>query len=666
MLVILAGLLWAGPATATVAPPTAAELRAYKAAFQAIGRDDWADARRHAGQAHHPLGDNLIAWQDYLRPRSGASFEAIALLLAETADWPDRALLRRRAEEAMTGRTPAPRVIAWFARHPPLTADGAMRYAAALIARGQQEAASEVVRRAWVERDFGVRQERGFLRRYHHALRAQDHLARLERLLWQGREAPARRVMLRVDADHQALAEARLRLRTIAWGVDAAIAKVPAHLKRHPGLVYERLRWRRIKGRDESARELLWDPPAELGRPALWWTERAIQIRRALADGHISEAYRLARGHRQTGGIGYADGEWLAGWIVLRFLGDHTVAYGHFRNMAQRVRSSVSRARAGYWLGRAAMAMGRAVEAEVVWRAAARYRTTYYGQLAAARIGPPGPVPNVARRPPSGPEIVTFERAELVRAVRLLGTLDAGDVMDPILLRLGAIAETAQELRLVAGLAVEEGRPHLAVRLAKSARRRGFGIGLAGYPGSSLVNGAGPEVALVLAMIRQESAFDPAAVSHAGARGLMQLMPATARIVARQINVRYARDRLLGDPRYNVKLGQAYITGLLEEFEGSYVLALAAYNAGPHRARRWIRENGDPRAPDVDVVDWIESIPFSETCDYVQRVLEGLQMYRRRAGSVGTVAAIEGDLARGRSVAARLACAHARGTPASC
>jgi soluble lytic murein transglycosylase len=431
--------------------------------------------------------------------------------------------------------------------------------------------------------------------------------------------------------------------------VEAAIATVPADLIKDPGLVYERIRWRRKKGFDLEARQLIFDFPLDQVRPDLWLSERNALARDALQQGHVSEAYRLARGHALTDPGGYAEAEWLAGWIALRFLHEPEVARAHFLAMFAAVRYPISLARAAYWSARACAAAGDQKLAAAWYRAAATYPLTFYGHLAAEHADGLRrfPLPQVPE--PTAAEQVDFARHELVRAVRLLANYVQTRSVPPFIRRLAEINPRQGWQVLVVRLAAEAGRPDLGVDTAKRAIRNGFPLLDLAYPiiavptpGDSLPHPVDP--LLLLAMVRQESVFELEAVSSAGARGLMQLMPNTARHVAASLNLPFSVQRLVADADYNLRLGQAYLSNLLKTFEGSYVLAFAAYNAGPSRVRDWIREYGDPREGMADAIDWIEILPLAETRNYVQRAMENLWVYRALLNS-GTVVVAK-DLTR--------------------
>jgi soluble lytic murein transglycosylase len=455
----------------------------------------------------------------------------------------------------------------------------------------------------------------------------------------------------KVDTEYRALAEARLRLRELGHGVDGAISKVPLASRNDPGLIYERLRWRRKMGRDLLAREILRTHPLDHENPELWWVERSILARSALAEGHVSEAYRIARDHALTEGAGFADAEWLAGWIALRFLGEPKVAFNHFTTLFAGVNYPVSRSRGAYWAARAAETDRRPDMAELWYGTAAQYPTTYYGQLAAIRLGIGSDMPLPPDPHPSSDEVALFANHELVRVTRMLTAFGQSDRLPPFLLQLGKLSDSAGWKALVADLAEGEGRPDLSVAIAKQAIKHGRPLIKNGYPSVAVPElehtlEQAVEVPLVLAMVRQESAFNFKAISRAGARGLMQVMPGTARDVASTLKLPYSRQRLTGDPDYNLKIGRSYLSTLLDTFDGSYVLAIAAYNAGPSRVKQWKLANGDPRGNVIDAVDWIESIPFAETRNYVQRTLENLQVYRTMLNGTKVASTLESDLTR--------------------
>ena len=620
------------------------ERKLYEQVFAAARKDHFAEAERLAMKSSDHLLPKLIRWMTYVNPRSGASFEEIGSFIDSSPDWPLMTGMQRRAEEAITAATPKDHVLTWYQHHDPVTVDGSMALAKALLANNQQDRAIEIIRDTWVDGGFGVIQEKQFLDQFSQYLQPYDHWRRLDRLLWDRQDGPAQHMLLRVSAERRLLAQARLALQADKTNPEPFLAKVPKELKNDPGLIYDRVRWRRKNDLDEEAIDLLSHPARNKVRPDLWWQERAILARRALQKGLISRAYQMAADHALDASSGqFSEAEFLAGWISLRFLDDKETAATHFQRLWDKVTTPLSRSRAAYWAGRTAEAAGNAKAANTWYGRGAQYFTAYYGQLAASRLNDHHwPLPPDAK--PSPDEIKRFDNREMVRATRILLQMDEPEYLRAFFIRLNEVADSAGERVLVGKLALAQGRNDLAVTVARRADRDSIFLVGAGWPVPHLKDEPGPERALVLALIRQESSFMADVQSPVGARGLMQLMPATAKHVAKAINVAFTPSKL-DDPDYNVLLGSAYLGDMIDNFEGSYVMALAAYNAGPSRVRRWVKEYGDPRDPTVDAIDWIEMIPFTETRSYVQRVMESLSIYRRKLGQVdGT--SFEADLKR--------------------
>ncbi len=631
---------------------SAAEVVRAKATFQAISAGKWKQAKSAAAGVRDPLFAKIVRWIDFERHDTRASFDAITQFIKDNPDWPGQKRLLRNAEEAMTRGASHTAMLDWFDRHAPDSAAGLERLGAVLLAAGKTVEARTVLRKAWVEGNFTKQREKSFYKRYRGYLTRDDHKARLDRLIWEERNWPARRMLWKVKADFRSLSQARLMLMRNEGNVDHAIAQVPDHLKDDPGLIYERLRWRRRRGRDLSAREMLAQAPARPLWAEKWWIERSILARNALKDGHVSEAYRIARNHGLKSGVNFAEAEWLAGWIALRFLNDRKEALGHFITLFQAVRYPVSLARGAYWAGRAAEALNTPKLAQHWYLAAASHPTTYYGQLAQVRLRPGQGLSLPTEAKPSKKELTKFAKVELVCAVSLLVEAGEKERLRPFVLALGEVYDSPGWRVLTASLARAHGRPDIGVAIAKKAIQKGGQIIQAGYPTLTslsypkVAKGVAVETPLVLAIVRQESAFDSQAISHAGARGLMQLMPRTALKVAQAQKLSYSSQRLTAEPKLNLKLGQAYLSELLNQFNGSYVLTLAAYNAGSARARQWLRRNGDPRHAGVDAIDWVETIPFHETRNYVQRVMENLQVYRARLNDTEVALSPERDLSR--------------------
>ena len=620
-----------GAATAQARLLSDQDRERYGRALEAVERGTFDQALAEAEKGDSPPARKLVEWLVYSDAASEAGFHELAAFLDQNPHWPGMTALRRKAEAAMPEDLAAAEALLWFDKRRPVSATGILRYAEALEAAGRSEEATAQIRRAWTRHDLTEAQERAVLQRYQPILQTRDNVNRLDRLLWKRRVGPARRQARRIGYDYLALAEARLLTALRRKGAKEAVKKVPEALRDDPGLVYERARWHR-RMRDYEGVIAYLDPPRpEAPYPKTWWSLRRWAAREAIERKDYEVAYRIASSHGFERGVGYAEGEWLAGWVALRFLDDAKLAYQHFTRLYHNVTTGVSRARGAFWAGEAAEAKGDTKWVKHWRRIAANLSATFYGQMAAERLGqttlrvdlPEPPEPDDAAHK-------SFHQRELVRVVRVLGELDQADVQKRFFLHLIGRAETASDYLLTARLAAAQNRPDLAVRTAKAARNKGVILREHLYPAPRIEIVKDLDPRLVYALIRQESGFYTAAKSHAGARGLMQLMPATAKRVARRLKVSYDRRKLTEDPDFNLRLGQAYIKTLLERFDGSYILALAGYNAGPKRVDEWIVENGDPRDPDVDPIGWIERIPFSETRNYVQRVLESVPVYNAR------------------------------------
>lgn len=627
-------------------PLSAADFGTYTRAFVEVKEKRWKKALVLASLAHNPLPAEAIRWLYYTQPGTGASFDEIANFLREHPDWPNQRLLRQRAEEAMPGNLPDDAIRTWFSDQPPVTTRGRVLLGEALLRRGDQEAAEKHLRETWIHANFTRQEERQFLAKHRDLLDKADHAARLDRLLWNDRAAEAQRMLYRVDPDIRSLALARISLMRMDWDVDGAVQRVPKYLQSHAGLQYERLRWRRRKGKLESAQEILEHPPTDLIRPDLWWVERIAVSRHLFQKGYYSEAYRLTSNHGLEAGEAFAEAEWLSGWIALRFLKDAEVAFGHFTKLHEASRYPISRARGAYWAARAAEAIG-ARSAQAHWyQIASQYLTTYYGQLAVERVAGHFPLPPASTPKPTMETAQTLEANPLTQIVRLLNELGEKKYIRPFLLQLASKATTEEAYAWIADLAHSLARPDLAIAVTKQAQRANIPLLDQGYPILDLPD-VKPEPALILAMTRQESELNQGAISSAGAHGLMQILPQTARSVSRSLRLHYSQARLLNDPVYNLQIGSAYLDQMLTEFNGSYILALAAYNAGPSRVHRWIREYGRPGGEsDTDTIDWIESIPIYETRNYVQRIFENLQIYRLKLNGGNPALRISDDLRR--------------------
>jgi soluble lytic murein transglycosylase len=630
--------------TMAAEPLSEHDLPIAREAFRLADRGQFGEAESVAAAASDKLPLKLVEWLDYQRPQVGHGFAELAGFVDANPEWPLLSVIRVRAE-SVSGEAADDAVGPWFQRHRPITPQARLREADLAAARGDSATATGIVRTVWLDGAFSPAEEADFLARYGAAIRPEDHAARLDRLLWDGKTAEAGRMLGRVPAESRQLAELRMELASGGKRAEALLARLPKALLADPGLAFSRMKAFKRKDEDDAAAAVI-EGQAELGRPEAWWPDRQSIARRLLQLNEAERAYRLVANHRLHDPSLVADAEFLAGWIALRHMKQPALALPQFTALYALAKMPVTLARAAYWAGRAEEAQGHAEAATQWYEKAAPYQTTYYGQLAAAMpsvLPPDKPVPEPKATPA---ERAAFENRELVRAVRILLAAGEDDHAKPFLNRLSDLAQSPAEYAAAADFAEEVGRPDLGVAVAKKASYAGFQLLRAGYPVVWMPRNAGTEQALLLALTRQESAFDLRAVSASGALGLMQLMPGTARQVAKSIDEPFSQERLTRDGEYNVTLGQAFFDKLLTTFNGSYVLSIAGYNAGPGRVEQWIGQFGDPRQPGTDPVDWVEEIPYGETRNYVQRVLENLQVYRLRIGDHTLAFSLDNDLRR--------------------
>lgn len=605
-----------------------------RAGMNEMRKGDWNAALSVSGK-RGSVSRDIIVWH-WLRQGFGSSGDVL-VFLDRRPDWPGLAWLRHKSEPAFTGADPD-RVLKFYADSPPQTAEGALNHAVALKAKGRPGDAEADIVAAWRTMPMGNGLQKDYVENFGKLLKP-HHAARLDRMLWDGHLVSAAQMLPLVSADQRKLAEARIALQKRQPGVDNKVAAVPKSLAESPGLAFDRFVWRDKKELDDSAIDLMLarsTGPDALGEPDKWGEGRRRLARLEMRNGDVSRAYKIAANHHMTPEMGYAyaDLEWLAGFLALRKLNDPATAVRHFQNFSGAVKSPISKGRGGYWLGRAYAAQGDADKAYDAYAMGADYQTSFYGLLAAERIGRPfdSELAN-PRRAPHWKQ-AGFANSGVLEAGLLLLRAGENNLSEQFLTHLVEELDPVEATQL-GDLVIELKEPHLAVMIAKRAAKTGIVLPAAYYPVHPVADMGLPMAKeMTLAIARRESEFDPVVVSGAGARGLMQVMPATAQLVAKELGILggHKTSNLTSDWQYNAKLGANYLSGLAADFNGNVVMMAAGYNAGPRRPISWMERYGDPRAGEIDVVDWIETIPFSETRNYVMRVTESLPVYRARLG----------------------------------
>ena len=574
-------------------------------------------------------------WQRLHDPDQQVGFAESYGFLHAHPGWPQETMLRIRVEQAALAEHPDRATMEKFCiEQPPVSGRGMIACAQAGI--GDEAQRTAWVKQAWLQGDFSGSEEE-LLRQHYHFSHAEDE-ARVDRLLFEDRVVEARRLLPVLTPPQRMLAEARIALITEARNAQAKTYQVPKELKNSPGLMFNRIQWRAKHDLDDGVVELLLAAPENPPYADLWWPYRAATVRAALEERRYPDAMRILERHGQLNAENGADALFLKGWITMEFRGDARAAYKDFFALYGLVATPVSKARAAYWAGRAAKKNGNPEIAQGWFEKAAQHPTTYYGQLAISELTP-GDALTLPDTPDAG-EMVDTALAETAFWLLDQGNREMGDLF---LSCLAEHSDGAQAEALVQALHRRHD-VHGMVKVAKQALRRHVTLVDAGWPLVEVPPQAGVEPALALAIARQESEFDVRARSRADARGLMQLLPATANHLARHDGLPYSAADLY-DPEANMVLGGRYLDGLVRGWDGSYVLAIASYNAGPANVRKWVAQYGAPPKNLDGAIDWVEKIPFMETRNYVERVLENLQVYRARL-KPETPLGLTGDLMR--------------------
>ena len=612
-----------------------------KLAFEAIDQKKWQTAIKISKKSRDKTLFNLVNYLYLKQPINGASFYDYDLFISQNPNFPRISRLRYLAEHKINLQNHSPKsIIKWFDGNEPYSEFGKIKLGEIYLLQGNIEMGSKLIKDGWIKAKLSKSNLRYLRKKYKKIITVEDNIKRADWHAWEGKHWDVQRMLRYLPKDYTALYRARQLLMSQSYGVDTAISKVPEKFKNDIGLKYDRLKWRRRRGRLDPSLEILFKLPknsTELVRPDIWWKERAILSRSLIYKNKAALAYKVSSNHSliggaELGGPEYAEAEWMSGWIALNFLDDPNMALQHFQNFYKNVGYPISLSRGAYWIGKTYKKKNNNEKSNEWFSEAAKYMNTYYGQLAFTEIKPNEKFSLDDEQKISEKYKKEFNKNELIKIVKLLKELNKTKYTKDFIKHLATLnIEEGSEV-LAGRLSVEVGRYDFAIQVSKLASYEKRFHNKINYPiidTPEIVNKKRmPKQELVLAVIRQESEFDLRANSYVGARGMMQLMTYTAKLVAKQAKLPYSKSRLRTDPNYNIQLGSYYLAGLLEEYEGSYPFALAAYNAGPKRVKYWKKINGNPQKGKISYVDWVELIKFKETRNYVQRVLENINVYR--------------------------------------
>ncbi len=608
-----------------------------KETIKFIKEKKWNSALKSAQKVKDSEFRKLITWMHLKTTRNGASFNEYKKFIEQNDYYPRINRIRYLAEEKIYLRNNSPTsIINWFEKYPPLGGLGKIKLAEAYLEQGRLNEVKKLVKEGWVTAEIR-KNDLGYYRaKFKKFLSSDDHIKRADHLAWERKYWDLKRMLKYLPTDQRALYNARQILMSSSYGVDNAIAKVPQYLKKDPGLEFDRLRWRNRRGRLEGSLEILFQnanrTETQMVRPDKWWEQRESVTRSLIYKKRYKTAYKVSSEHSLSSGPSFAEAEWLSGWIALTFLKSPEYAINHFENFYNNVSYPISLARGAFWLGVSYEQLKENDAANKFFSEAAKFPMTYYGQLAFNKINPGGNFELKDQSIFNKEYEKEFKKNKLIKHVILLHELDASQYAKDILKHLAELnIEKGSEV-LAAELSTSIERYDFAIQISKRASYEKRFYNKYNYPviaTPKVVNNKQmPNQEIVLAIIRQESEFDRKANSWAGARGMMQLMKYTAKIVAKQAKLPYSISRLTADPEYNIKLGSYYFNGLLNDYNGVFPFAIAAYNAGPNRVKTWRRVNGDPSKGQISYVNWIEQIRFEETRNYVQRVLENINVYK--------------------------------------
>lgn len=615
---------------------TESELNFVKEQLGQIRHKKWSGAPYKTSSTISKTGNEFLNWYSLYHSNSKARFEDYNDFLSQDLIWPNQSLFKVRVESNLSHKLSNDDIHFWFIKNPPKTRSGLDLFVKILLKKNDTEKIKKIVQDYWIKHNFKRKEQKSFLKKYRKYLSFKSHQQRADRLLWENKKRQAQRMLQFLGKDYKKVVQARLKLSGRHKNVQSDVNRIPGKYLQDEGVLYDRLKWRRHKKLYDGAIQILLNPPSAILHDKKWWKERDFFIRHYIAKKNYKLAYKLVNSHRQKKGLGLAEAEFLGGWLSLRYLNDAEQALGHFSKFFQSVKTPISKAKAAYWIARTYKQKDNKKEAENWYHISSQWPTTFYGQLSSYSLDSQKPLEFKSNVSFSLEELKQYRKKSFVQILYMLSKINEKKLFDKFYYHLLNSIKSSHEYEMLATIVQELNRKDLVVWTSRIASLNHVFLLKHGYPildDNYFVEGT--NTYLVHGLIRQESGFNQHAVSRAGALGYMQLMPKTARYLSKKLKIPFRKSKIT-DKEYNLKLGSYYIKRQIDRNKGSLILALISYNAGPSRVDHWISKFGDPRQSSVDVIDWIEKVPFSETRGYIHRVLENAQIYKFIMGNEPT------------------------------
>ena len=607
------------------------DLELFKVSLKEGDKTKWARSLNSGKKINNKVAKKIIKWRWLIAQDGLTDINTLKQFYLENRNWPKQYKIKEKIESKISIKNDKVEML-WFQENPPNSGIGKIKLAEMLIKNNFKNEGFWLLNEAWKNKTFSYSEEKYILNKFKNKISKVSHNQRTEELIWNRSWGSARRQLKRVNNDIKLLSTAKITLSRRRGNVDNAVKKVPKKYLSYESLIYERIKWRRRAKLEKSSFELLLSYKGNITKPDRWWKEVNYHSRKQMSYKNYKSSINLLKNFNNNTNTFSYQSSWLIGWLSLAFEKDPKTAYESFTKMFENVRTPISKARSSYWAGKSAEITGDSIAAGLWYDRAAAFPSTFYGQLAIKKNGEKFFIPDLSQNI-SDDDIKDFFKNPLIKSLIILNQANHKKLFKVFTRQIIKDLKNTKETILLINFLNQINKTSLAIYTGRKAIYKNIYLPSLNYPlpkktlFETYKKDSYIPLNVALAITRQESAFEIGAISRAGARGLMQLMPRTARVTAKKINYKYIRKNLTTSPSYNIKLGTFYFKEMLDKFNGSYVLALASYNAGPNRVKRWLKTYGDPRKNEIDQVTWIELIPISETRNYVQRVLEGIYMY---------------------------------------